>query len=188
MVCHGDQGQGLTDEFRALYPPEEQNCWQSGCHGDRPYANGFTLPTTVPAIVGSNAHLDKFADASVLHAFISAAMPWHKPGSLEPEIYWRLTAFLLRQNGVENPYDQLGPDNASFIPIGGANASVSTEDIAAATPHPTAAIDPGLSMQQRLTGQGGTGDGLSTVAYLSLAIVAALIIVFAIVMWRRRMN
>ncbi|MGH2538884.1 MAG: hypothetical protein ACRDHL_15955, partial [Candidatus Promineifilaceae bacterium] len=43
--CHGDQGQGLTDEWRAQYPPEEQNCWQSGCHGPRPYEEGFSLPT-----------------------------------------------------------------------------------------------------------------------------------------------
>src|SRR5688572_23546779 len=26
LPCHGDQGQGLTDEWRAQYPPEDQNC------------------------------------------------------------------------------------------------------------------------------------------------------------------
>ena len=44
MPCHGDQGQGLTDEFRATYPPEEEYCWESGCHGANPYESGFTIP------------------------------------------------------------------------------------------------------------------------------------------------
>src|ERR1051325_452370 len=48
LPCHGDRGQGLTDEFREVYPPEDRNCWNSGCHGKRPYQNGFTLPTAIP--------------------------------------------------------------------------------------------------------------------------------------------
>jgi hypothetical protein len=39
--CHGDCGQGLTEEFRQQVPPEGQYCWESGCHGMRPY--DFTL-------------------------------------------------------------------------------------------------------------------------------------------------
>ena len=138
MACHGDQGQGLTEEFRQLYPPEEQNCWTSGCHGRRHYQYGFTLPTAIPAVI-SPGRLDKFSNAAVMHAFIQAAMPWHKPASLDDEIYWRLTAFLLRENGVENPYDELGPDNAEFIPLGspGANA-LQTADLATSTAQPTA--------------------------------------------------
>ena len=30
--CHGNRGQGLTDEWRAEWDPEDQNCWQSKCH------------------------------------------------------------------------------------------------------------------------------------------------------------
>jgi len=137
LPCHGDRGQGLTDEFRMLYPPEEQTCWQSGCHGNNPYENGFRLPTAIPPVIGPSAPLNKFADATVLYAFISASMPWHQPGSLEPEIYWRLTAYLLRENGYENPYAELGPDNAGFIPIGGEDAEVGTEEVAQTTAHPT---------------------------------------------------
>jgi hypothetical protein len=52
LPCHGDRGQGLTAEFMETYPVEDRNCWESGCHGKRPYENGFTLPTTVPALIG----------------------------------------------------------------------------------------------------------------------------------------
>lgn len=178
MVCHGDQGQGLTDEFRMLYPPEEQTCWQSGCHGARPYENGFTLPTSIPAVIGPNASLTKFADASVLHAFIAAAMPWHQPASLEPEVYWRLTAFLLRQNGYENPYAELGPDNAAFIPIGGDAAVVDTAAVAQLTPHPTAEVPAG-QMQEVLTGH-------NQAPTIAVGIVLGLVVaIAALLIWLR---
>ncbi len=80
LPCHGDRGQGLTDEFRLLYPPEEQNCWESGCHGLRFYENGWTIPRYVPALIGPGA-LQKFPNAFVLQAYIKAehALPvaWH---------------------------------------------------------------------------------------------------------------
>jgi hypothetical protein len=145
MVCHGDFGQGLTAEFRRLYPPEEQTCWQSGCHGERPYENGFTLPTTIPPVIGPMAVLEKYADGSVLHAFVAAAMPWHLPGSLEADEYWRLTAFLLRENGYELPEGELGPENAAQITIGGQAApdTPATEGVAWQT---LAALAVGMSV------------------------------------------
>src|SRR5258705_12046070 len=97
--CHGDRAQGLTDEWRAQYPPEDQNCWNSGCHGQQPYANGFILPTQVPALVGAGT-LSRFATAADLHNFISRAMPFQAPGSLKPDEYWSITAFLLRGHGL----------------------------------------------------------------------------------------
>jgi mono/diheme cytochrome c family protein len=98
MPCHGDVGQGLTDEFRFReYPPEDTNCWKSGCHGPRPYENGFTLPATVPAIIGSGA-LQRFPTAQNMYAFLRAAMPFNAPGSLSDDQYLELTAFLLEQN------------------------------------------------------------------------------------------
>ncbi len=96
--CHGDRGQGLTDEFRRQYPTEDQNCWLSGCHGRRPYPNGWTIPAIVPALVGPGA-LSKYGNGAVLQAFIRAKMPFQRPGILDEDTYWRLTAFLLRQNG-----------------------------------------------------------------------------------------
>lgn len=172
MVCHGDMGQGLTAEFRMLYPPEEQTCWQSGCHGERPYENGFTLPTSIPAVIGPNAGITKFADASVLHAFIAAAMPWHQPASLEPDVYWRLTAYLLRQNGYENPYEELGPDNAAFIPVGGPGAEIDTTAVTELTPHPTAEVAQG-QMQEVLTGHNQVSPvAIGIVVVLGAAVIA----------------
>jgi hypothetical protein len=180
MACHGDVGQGLTDEFRTLYPPEEENCWQSGCHGKNPYEDGFTLPTAIPAIIGPSAALDKFSDAAVLHAFTSAAMPWHNPGSLDSEIYWRLTAFLLRENGYENPYAELGSDNASFVLVGGALAEISTEQATQTTPHPTLAADDEAGKQLH------PPVGIERNWWIGVLLIAVLIISLAVLARRRR--
>jgi hypothetical protein len=178
LACHGDQGQGLSDEFRLLYPPEEQTCWQSGCHGRSPYENGFTLPTAIPPVIGADAPLHNFADASVLYAFISAAMPWHDPGSLEPEIYWRLTAYLLRENGYENPYEELGPENSGFIPLRG---DLESTEIAQVTAHPT------LGVENKLT-EPAIGHMVESSGSVIVAIfvIAALLIVGIFVLIRRR--
>jgi cytochrome c len=116
--CHGDQAQGLTDEWRAQYPSEDQNCWNSGCHGQQPYANGFILPTQVPALVGAGT-LNRFATASDLHNFISRAMPFQAPASLEPDEYWSITAFLLRGHGLPDTALPITSElQAQQIPLG----------------------------------------------------------------------
>lgn len=97
--CHGDVGQGLTDEWRAEYPPDHQNCWQSGCHGDRPYENGFTLPETVPAIIGGGS-LARFDTLGQLYAYTRSVMPFEYPGVLSDEEYLAVTAFLAQENDV----------------------------------------------------------------------------------------
>ena len=183
LPCHGDKGQGLTDEFRLLYPPEEQTCWQSGCHGNNPYENGFRLPTAIPPVIGPSAPLNKFADASVLYAFISASMPWHQPGSLESEVYWRLTAYLLRENGYENPYDELGPENAGFIPIGGDNAVVGTEEVAQATAHPTQ-----IAQDELVEPEKGHLIETSRSLILGVSVIAGLLIIAGLVVYLRRRN
>lgn len=116
LPCHGDKGQGLTDEFRETYPPEEQYCWERGCHGPDPYESGFTIPQIIPAVIGPNV-LGKFADAAQLHAYIRAAMPFWKPGSLTEEEAWRVTAFLMRENGLWDGNGELNASNAAGIGI-----------------------------------------------------------------------
>lgn len=117
LPCHGDLGQGLTDEFRAAYPEEDRNCWDSGCHGARPYDNGFKLPTSIPAVIGPGT-LQKYADASILQAYIHAAMPFWKPGSLTEEDSWSVTAFVLRQNNLWDDRVELGAANAAQVRVG----------------------------------------------------------------------
>ena len=127
MPCHGDRGQGLTVEFREVYPPEDRNCWTSKCHGDVPYPGGFTLPTLVPAVIGEGA-LQNFASVTALNGFIRAAMPRQAPGSLSPEQYDQLMAFLVRENGL--PVEEPGP--ASAVPAGAASVE--------SVPHPLAPL------------------------------------------------
>ena len=114
--CHGDQAQGLTDDFRRQYPPEDQNCWKSGCHGRRPYPNGWTISTPVPALVGPGA-LMKFSDAASVFAYMRVATPFQKPGSLDDDTYWRITAFVMRQNGYRQDSAPLDAANAPAATI-----------------------------------------------------------------------
>lgn len=113
LPCHGDRGQGLTDEFRQVYPPEDRNCWRSGCHGKRPYDNGFQLPTRIPAVVGTEA-LQKFSNAATLEAYIKNAMPYWKPGSLSESDTWAVTAYVLKMNGIA-PGQELNAGTAAKI-------------------------------------------------------------------------
>jgi mono/diheme cytochrome c family protein len=116
--CHGDRAQGLTDEWRAQYPPEDRNCWDSGCHGQRPYENGFKLPTAVPALVGPGT-LTRYPTAAELYAFVSNAMPYQAPGSLRAEEYWAITAFLLRAHGLPDAALPVADAaEAAAIPLG----------------------------------------------------------------------
>jgi cytochrome c len=133
LPCHGDRGQGLTDEFRQLYPPDHQDCWKSGCHGNRPYTNGFILPTVVPRLIGDGA-LNNFSNAAQLYGFISSAMPFQAPGTLTSEQYYQIVAFLLRQNGLWDGRTEVNASNASRIHI--------SSEAAASTPAPNVAPIP----------------------------------------------
>ncbi len=161
--CHGDQAQGLTDDWRAQYPPEDQDCWKSGCHGNRPYQNGFTLPRTIPALIGPST-LSRFGTAADLYAFISHAMPFQAPGSLKPEEYWAITAFLMRGHGL--PAASLPITDAAAaqrLPLG-ATAVATAPAVAAATP----------------------GSAAGRVATMVLVPVAALVATGAAWWWLRR--
>ena len=114
--CHGDKAQGLTDEFRQQYPPEDQNCWKSHCHGKVTYQDGFTIPTLVPQLVGPGS-LAKFTTAANLYGFIHAAMPFQKPNSLPDEQYYQIVAFLLRQNSLIDGHTEVNASNASAIVV-----------------------------------------------------------------------
>jgi len=130
LPCHGDRGQGLTEEFKQTYPEEDRNCWNSGCHGARPYENGFTLPPSIPPVIGSGT-LQKFPNATILRSYIFATMPWWRPASLTQEESWQVTAFLLRENKLWNAQEDLTTSNADLILVGA--------PVATATPQPSAA-------------------------------------------------
>jgi mono/diheme cytochrome c family protein len=113
MACHGDKGQGLTDEWRAAWGTEEENCWQSGCHTGANTMTGFDFPRFAPRLIGDGA-LQRFETAADLHNYISTRMPWHAPGTLEDKIYWQLVAFLAESNGAEVT-EYLTPNTAQNV-------------------------------------------------------------------------
>ncbi len=144
--CHGDRGQGLTDEWRNQYPPEDRNCWDSGCHGERPYENGFKLPATVPALIGGDS-LSRFESLGQVYAFMRAAMPFQAPGSLADEEYLSITAFLGRAHGVWNGAQLL--DAAGLAGVRLRPAPIDTAAIAAGIAGTTAVLVGGMWLARR---------------------------------------
>jgi len=116
MSCHGDRGQGLTDEWRAAWAEGDQNCWQAKCHAANHPPNGFELVRTVPSIIGEG-RLARFQNAAMLQEYVSTRMPWENPGRLTDDESWQVTAFLLRANGLEQDQEPLGPQNATAFSL-----------------------------------------------------------------------
>jgi len=114
IPCHGDKGQGLTEEWREVFGPEEKNCWQAECHGKRHPDEGFELPHAVPPVLGLTA-LGRFNNADELHRLIATSMPWYRPSYMNAEESWQVTAFLLRQQGVMPPQVALNEGNAPIF-------------------------------------------------------------------------
>lgn len=142
LPCHGDRGQGLTDDFRQLYPADHQNCWASGCHGERPYPKGWTLPPQVPALIGEGA-LANFPNAAALHAFVQTAMPFEAPGSLEADTYWDVVAFLAEKNGGLPEGQVLDPESAAAVRIYGSVAAPAATPVVAPKPDLPPPAQPG---------------------------------------------
>jgi mono/diheme cytochrome c family protein len=97
LACHGDWGQGLTDEWRATWG-EDSNCWKSKCHAANHPSQGFDLPQTVPPVLGVGS-IARFSNGEELHLHIAQTMPWWNPGSLSEDQAWEVTAYLLRERG-----------------------------------------------------------------------------------------
>ena len=97
MTCHGDSGQGLTEEFRGIWEPDHQNCWARGCHAGRPGDLGFPVPTVVPALVVDD-HLARFASVDDLDGYLHATHPPQSPGVLKAEEYHAIAVYVLALN------------------------------------------------------------------------------------------
>lgn len=97
MPCHGEKGQGLTDEFRATWVPDHQNCWARGCHAGRIEDQGFPIPTVVPAVV-SSAKLSQFSSLQALYEYLKATHPPQYPGHLQDEQYRTIAVYLFAMN------------------------------------------------------------------------------------------
>ena len=116
LSCHGDKGQGLTDEWRQAGFGLDMNCWKSKCHAPNHPTPGFVLPRLIPPVIGP-ATLQRFTTAQELQTYIKTTMPWWSPGSLSEDDSWNLTAYLLRENGVLPRDQNLDPKEASITPV-----------------------------------------------------------------------
>jgi hypothetical protein len=124
--CHGgDRLMGLTADWIAQWPADDQNCWKSKCHSFNHPQDGFILPHDIPPLAGPGALAD-FKTAADLFAFVRASMPFQEPGWLTDEQYWTVVGYVLSRNGVALP-EKLGPDNAADVVLhqGAAAASAS---------------------------------------------------------------
>ena len=115
-TCHGDRGQGLTDEFRATWAPGDQYCWTPKCHGPNHPDDGFVLPKSVTALIGPDT-LTNHATAQSLYSFIKVRMPYQDPSLVSDEQKWAVTAFLLREHGIAADGVQLDANAAANIQL-----------------------------------------------------------------------
>ena len=118
IACHGDRGQGLTDEWRFGAFGEDSNCWVAGCHGKRHPPQGFELPKTLTfPPLGTASALGRFENAQQLYDYVVVMMPWWKPRSLTPEKAWQVTAYMLKLKGSLPEGLVLNETNASAVPV-----------------------------------------------------------------------
>jgi hypothetical protein len=99
IPCHGDRGQGLTDEWREVFGPDEKNCWQSKCHAANHPPDGFSLPHGVPSVLGPGS-LQRYKTGAELYHIIQTSMPWYNPDFITADEEWEVTAYLLWKQGV----------------------------------------------------------------------------------------
>ncbi len=116
MACHGDRGQGLTEEWKDAFGAEDRNCWQSECHGPDHPPQGFLIPKDkqIPGVAGAGK-LSRFKNSQELHDFILANMPWWDPGQLTNDEAWQVTSYILRLQKVMPGNLELTDTNASAI-------------------------------------------------------------------------
>lgn len=113
-ACHGDRGQGLTDDWRAQWAPKDQNCWQSKCHAQYNHPpDGFYIPP-VPAVIGQPVR--NFGTALNLYTYNHFFMPYHDRGSMTEKESWSVTAYILTLNGID-PGQDLNAETAAEIDL-----------------------------------------------------------------------
>ncbi|HTP07535.1 MAG TPA: c-type cytochrome [Anaerolineae bacterium] len=115
MPCHGDVGQGLTDEWRAAWVEDHQNCWAKGCHGGHAYDEGYPLPRTIPAVIGPTANMAQHATLTELLAYLEQTHPPQRPGKLQIEEYEQVAAYLWQANHR----DTSGVQSVPVVPVVG---------------------------------------------------------------------
>ncbi len=156
MPCHGDKGQGLTDEWRATWVPDHQDCWGRGCHAGERFDDSFAIPTIVPPVVNSTK-LARFSSLQTLYEYLKETHPPQYPGHLEDEQYHAIALFVFSMN-------DRSADEATPVPT--------------ITPIPTNTPVPEMIPIETPSRYPGV------IAYVSLGVVLVLLVIWII--WRRR--
>jgi mono/diheme cytochrome c family protein len=79
------------------------------CHGDQGQGKRG------PALIGSTHGLRGYETAQGLYDYTRVVMPGDGAGTLQPDEYWAILAFILEGNGVLPTEAVLGPENAESI-------------------------------------------------------------------------
>lgn len=118
LACHGNWGQGLTDEWRETGFGGDMNCWQSKCHAANHPPQGFEIPREMPPLLGVGS-LSTIGSADQLFQVIIQTMPWWNPGSLSTEEAVNLTAYLMKSRGELPAGIVLTEDNLAAFSLHG---------------------------------------------------------------------
>ncbi len=76
----------------------------TACHGEKGQGNEFG-----PSVIGVGSNLSTAGTAQNLYAYMAAQMPKDHAGSLKPEEYLQVTAYLLLSNGLVKADDAISP-------------------------------------------------------------------------------
>ena len=152
MTCHGDVGQGLTDEFRTIWPEDHQNCWAHGCHGGRNDDEGFPIPTVVPALV-HEGKLAQFPSLQAFEEFLKSTHPPQDPGGLDDEQYRAIARYVFSMNN--RPLDK-------------------------AIPMPTPTTTPASTPTPELAQAKDTSSQPTIIIYIGLGIVLIFVVIWSV--------
>jgi hypothetical protein len=97
--CHAYDGTGLTEDWRKTWNPEDQDCWQSKCHGYNHPSDGFFLPHSPPVVGPIIPAL--FETAYDLYIYNYETMPWHNPRSMNEKEVLAVTGYILQLNQID---------------------------------------------------------------------------------------
>ena len=88
----------------------QMNC--AKCHGQQGEGG-----EEAPRLIASPHPIKGYRTAQALFDFVRTDMPFDAPGSLMPQVYWDILAYILDANKILPPDTNLGPDNAANIRI-----------------------------------------------------------------------
>ncbi|MGQ0551089.1 MAG: c-type cytochrome [Armatimonadota bacterium] len=94
-----------TDRGKELFG---MNC--ARCHGEQGEGTADG-----PRLIGAPNGIPTYMTAKALFDFVSTEMPNDVRGSLMPQVYWDVLAFILESNRLLPPDVTLGPENAANI-------------------------------------------------------------------------